>query len=148
MNGWRGSAAVIHHHKINEKEEGILQIIVPDGCGNAPRKIILRDLFIAIVEKDIEVISDYVDESLIYTEVGNRESRGIQSLFDQLEETVDSEVRQLEFYHIITHGKTAAVNGKVVTADRKELHFSTVVVFSSAGKQAKVKKMKSYIIFV
>src|SRR5699024_6419117 len=129
--GRRIRSVVVHHLIINAKEEAIMQIIVPEGCGNAPRKEILRDLFIAIVERDSEIISKYVDENLIYSEVGKRESRGMQQLFEQLEETVDSEVRQLEFFHIITHGKTAAVNGKVVTADREELHFSTVVVFAS-----------------
>lgn len=125
-----------------------MQVIVQEDCGNAPRKVILRDLFIAIVERDTQTMLEYVSEDLIYVDVGNVETKGIQALFARLDETVNNDVRVLELTNIITHGKTAAVNGKVVTIDQQEIHFATVVMFASAGKQAKVKEMTSYIIRV
>ncbi|MHA6251484.1 hypothetical protein [Oceanobacillus sp. CAU 1775] len=123
-----------------------MQFIVQEDCGNAPRKFILRDLFLAIVERDNENILEIVAEDLIYEEVGKGQYEGVPALLERVDEMVSNDIDTLELIQIITHGKTAAVNGRLVTVDQKEIHFATIVMFASAGKQAKVKKMTSYII--
>lgn len=125
-----------------------MKIIVQENCENAPRKEILRDLIIAIVEKDTQTILDYVDENMTHVEIGKPEVRGVEGFLERIGQVIAGRVLELEILHIITHGKLASVNGRVETIDRREFHFSITFEFKGAAKTAKVKEMTSYIIFV
>lgn len=125
-----------------------MQIIVQENCENAPRKAILRDLIIAIVEKDTQTILEYVDEKMVHVEIGKAEVHGVEGFLERIEQVIAGRVLELEILHIITHGKFASVNGIVETIDRQEFHFSIFFEFKGAARTAKVKEMTSYIIFV
>ena len=125
-----------------------MKVIVREDCGNAPRKEILRALLIAIVEKDTQTILDFVAEDVRYVEIGKRELQGLDYFLERIEEVFDEEVRELELFHFITHGKQASVNGRLDFLNRKEYHFSIIFEFKSAGKHALLKEITNYIISV
>lgn len=123
-----------------------LQVIVKEDCGNAPKKIVLRDFFIAIAEKDTQTILNHVNDNITYTEIGKIEIQGTENFLTRIEEIIPNEISVLDLTNIITHGKTTAVNGKVETTQGQIFHFASIVILSSAGKAAKIKKMTNYII--
>lgn len=125
-----------------------MKIIVQEDCGNSPRKAILRDFVIAIVEKDSQLILTYMDEFITYQEVGKMGIQGSSQFLSYIEEQTGDEVRELELLTIITHGKTAAVNGKVVILDGREYHFAAIFLFTGATKTARIKEITNYLVII
>ena len=124
-----------------------MKIIVQEDCGNSPRKAILRDFVIAIVEKDSQTILNYVDENITYQEVGKIAIQGSGQFLSNIDGHMEDKMRELELLTIITHGKTAAVNGKAVNVNGQEYHFAAIFHFTGAAKTARIKKVTNYLVF-
>jgi hypothetical protein len=121
------------------------KITVKPDCGNAPRKLFLKDFNIAWVEGDTASMLENIDKDVEWELVGDKPLRGKADFSDMLEKLVNKEVDELIISNIITHGKEAAVNGIRKLANGKEFSFCDVYTFQGA-KGNMIKTITSYVI--
>ena len=129
----------------NMDEINNIKLIVPEDCGNAPRKLILRDFNIAIITNKQDFLLDNIADNISWNIIGQSLVEGRDNFIGKINEINHNMVTKLEFYNIITHGYTASANGKL-TLEEKIYDFCHVYRFTSAGKKAKIKEITSYII--
>lgn len=122
-----------------------IRLSVPEDCGNAPKKAVLRDFHMALAEGAKELLSDMVSDHVTWRIIGGEVLEGKEAFLRKAAELNEDKTKELEIYNIITHGYTAAANGKRVGAKRI-YEFCFVYRFSSAAKNAKIKEITSYII--
>ncbi|MCM3572466.1 hypothetical protein M3172_04645 [Mesobacillus subterraneus] len=116
----------------------------PNDCGNAPRKVLLKELTVALATKDFSGMIESIADDLRWQIAGHKTFFGKESLKDALNENISKAVVQLKIQNIITHGSTGSVNGFFVFGDHSTLSFCDVYTFSSAGKSAKIKEIVSF----
>lgn len=121
-----------------------IDLIIPKDCENAPRKKILIDFTVAVMQGLSNVIEDYAHEDIVWQQLKERKATvGLFALLSWLENEGD-EIDTLEIYQVITHGKFASINGVITHSDDTEVDFCDVYTFSSAAKSGRVKEVKSY----
>lgn len=129
--------------KIYEEAQGI-KIASPADCGNAPKKMILKDLLKAFAVTDIPFIREHVAEDVHWEIINHMSAHGREKMAEVLESKMTIPAVELDIDHIITHGKTASANGTAKFADNSSCAFCHVYEFVSAGKN-KIKKITSYV---
>lgn len=122
-----------------------IKLIVPKDCGNAPKKLILRDFNIAIVTNKKDFVLDNITDNISWNIIGKLIIEGKENFLNKISEINQEKVTELEFYNIITHGYIASANGKLILED-KAYEFCHVYRFTGASKSAKIKEITSYII--
>lgn len=125
---------------------GDLKIICAEDCGNAPKKNLLKELSIAFAKNDIGFISEVMSDHVCWDIIGYKVIQGKNNVVETLEQMKDRKVTEIQIRNIITHGRTAAVNGTLKSADMKEIAFCDVYLFTGAGKKSKIKEITSYVI--
>lgn len=124
-----------------------IQVIIPKGCDNAPRKQIVIDFTLAVLKGQVEVIQEYADESIVWNQLkDNRILEGQDSLIKALQTETRKPIVSVEIYQVITHGKFASINGLITMAEGTKIDFCDVLVFSNAAKSGKLKEIKSYVL--
>lgn len=122
-----------------------LKLTAPDDCGNAPKKLVLRDFNTALVTKDHPIILDTIADDIAWTIVGDETVRGKEAFIRKLDELLNDPAVELVIDYIITHGYTASANGKVI-GTKQTCNFCHVYRFAGASKTAKIKEITSYFI--
>lgn len=122
-----------------------IKVTSPEDCGNAPKKLILRDFNIAFYEGNIDFILDNISDSITWNIIGNSVIEGKEGFIDKMNKVNEDKARELELYNLITHGYIASANGVVIT-DNGAYDFCHVYRFTGASKTAKIKEITSYII--
>lgn len=117
-----------------------------DSCNNAPKKQLLKDLTIAFTKNDIEYCLNFMREDIIWDIVGEKQIQGLADFKDTLQQNRFENVQRLEIDHIITHGNVGSVNGTVCLKNDDNIAFCSVYQFGGFGKNAKIKKITSYVI--
>ena len=121
------------------------EITVNVDCGNAPKKIALRDLNIAFARADVEGILQHFSDDIHWQVVGATDLRGKETVRAALEEMRDVVTSELVIHSIITHGAEGAVNGVITTEQGSSVAFCDVYRFTSASSR-KIRSMKSYVV--
>lgn len=124
-----------------------IKLYVPQDCGNAPRKMILRDFNIAFVTKDHTILLQNIADQVRWTIIGDETVLGKEKFIQKLASFQKDPVAELHIYYIITHGYTASVNGKV-NGTHQSYHFCHVYRFNGSSKSAKISEITSYILYV
>jgi hypothetical protein len=109
-----------------------VKISYPKDCGNAPKKIILVNFYIAVANNDDKYIYDNTSNKLAWEIIGQR--------------VVDDRGEEIQIRNVITHGNVCAVNGSISFIDESRFDFCDVFKFDGFGKKAKVKEVSSYVI--
>lgn len=125
-----------------------LKVICAENCGNSPKKQLLKDFTIALAEKNTDFCIDWVRDDLTWEIIGEKQFQGKEEYEKALEEMKDRNVEELEIHHIITHGNTASANGTLHFSNGETIAFCDVYEFAGFGKDAKIKRITSYIISV
>jgi ketosteroid isomerase-like protein len=55
------------------------KIIVEEDCGNAPKKLLLKELNIAFARGDSEKILSFVTDDIVWKIVGEKRLKGIEN---------------------------------------------------------------------
>lgn len=122
-----------------------MEVIIPKGCDNAPRKQIVIDFTIAILKQQNEIIKEYSDESVIWYQLkDNKKIEGQSSFITNLQSESNDIFDCLEIYQVITHGKFASINGVISLANGTKIDFCDVYTFSNTARSGKVKEIRSY----
>lgn len=127
------------------RSEG-LTVTYPNDCGNAPKKIVLREFNIAYASQDMDYILANVTNDVHWHIVGEQQIRGEHEFSARLNQTRHGKVKELHIHKLITHGKTGAVNGTITYADRSRYAYCAVYEFNNSSKKAKIKEITTYTI--
>lgn len=122
-----------------------MKVTAGEECGNSPRKLILKEFNVALASGDLESVVSRVSEDIAWNLVGSQVVRGKEA-FEKALGGSTMKVAHLVIENIITHGKTAAVNGELELDNGYRLAFCDVYGFESAGKQAKIDRITAYVV--
>lgn len=123
-----------------------LMVKCKEDCGNAPKKLLLKDLTIALAKHDIDFCLNCMRDDVVWDMIGKQQVEGIDEYEQALLQMKHRQVQELHIHHIITHGNTASVNGTFYLTDGGSIAFCDVYDFGGFGKKAKIKKITSYVI--
>lgn len=122
-----------------------VRITVPDDCGNAPKKVILRDFNVSLIIKDYTGVLEKTAVDITWIIIGDEIIEGKRELIKKVDELYEDKITELLIHDIITHGYVASVHGKLIGTN-ETFHFCHIYRFTGASKTAKIKKITSYII--
>ncbi|SHO60821.1 hypothetical protein [Algoriphagus zhangzhouensis] len=117
---------------------------IPSDCGNSPKNKLIADLTIAFVGYELNKVEPFLDEDIQWTLVGDITIDGKKEFLESLSQMISNPASELEIFQIVTHGKSAAVNGKMKMKDGSQYGFADFYIFSSASFK-KVKSITSYV---
>ena len=117
-----------------------------DDCGNAPRKAFLRDFNIAFAKGDTDYLIQNVTDDVEWHRVGDRHIRGIDEFGAALHGMTGELPSEFTIETIITHGTDCAVDGTLRFPSGETYAFCDVYIFSGHSKNAKIKRITSYVI--
>ncbi len=122
------------------------KLTIHADCGNAPKKLLLRDLNIAFARGDVEAILDCLTEDVRWQIIGEADLRsGKEAVRATLESMKTVVTNELVIHSIVTHGVDGVVNGVMNFEQGGSLAFCDVYRFSSAAGK-KIKSMMSYVV--
>ncbi len=104
----------------------------------------LRKLNEAFARSDTDYIIEQVTEDITWNIVGDKIIQGIGAFEADLKSMESVNTYELDIAHIITHGKSASVNGtmKMKTPEGTEHTYAFCDVYTFNGfKNAKIKEM-------
>jgi len=123
----------------------MMKIKISTDCGNSPKNLFLRDFSLAFTRGDSSDLLSRISNDFVLTVVGERKLQGRQALAGELESLPLNQVREVEISHVLSHGKTGAVDGTVALLDGGKLAVCCVFEFSSA-KGDRISRIIAYII--
>lgn len=121
-----------------------MKLIIPKGCDNAPRKQILIDFTVAIIQQDMDIVMENAAENITWYQLKDSiKIEGLNSFITTIKANKNV-IDCLEIYQVITHGKFASINGVISLANGTKIDFCDVYTFSNFSKSGKVKEIRSY----
>lgn len=108
-------------------------------------QILLRRFNEAFANNDIETVLSLVTDDVRWEMAGDVPVMGKTDMEAALREAADGEPMQLTIHHIITHGRSAAVNGELQDSDGARFGFCDVYDLSGL-RNPKIKKLTSYVV--
>ena len=99
-----------------------IKITVPEDCGNAPKKRILRDFNIFLIIKDYTTLIENIADDITWNIIGDEVIEGKSEFINKIDELYKDKITELLIYDIITHGYVASAHGKVIGTN-EYLHF-------------------------
>lgn len=122
-----------------------MKVEAPTDCANSPRKMMLRDFNVALASGDVEGVVSHVADAIEWRLVGDQQVSG-KPAFEKALQGSNMKVARLTINNIITHGRTAAVDGELELANGFQLAFCDIYKFTGAGPKAKIKEITAYVI--
>ncbi|PWJ58052.1 SnoaL-like protein [Dyadobacter jejuensis] len=120
------------------------KITVTPDCGNAPKKVFLKDFNIAFATGDADFIIDHVSDDICWEIYGDKTIQGKEQFAKEINLMKSYVADEVVIHTIITHGKEASLNGEMKMGDKTYV-FCDVYRFASAGSSI-IKEMHSYVI--
>ncbi len=129
---------------MNQSDNTLDVVDIPEHCGNAPRKAVIRDFLIALYQRDIVEVLDRLRDNVHWDIMNLTQLQGL----DEVEPWVasQSKVSALHLNTVITHGTDCAADGRVIYDDGTELAFNHVLIFAGHTKTAKISTIRSYLV--
>ena len=124
----------------------MVKITVHEDCGNAPKKLFLKDFLVAFVSNDSAFIARNTTDNLRWNLVGGRCLSGKQDVLPALRRSRSDEVAELIITTIVTHGYHGAAEGFLKFTDGKTVAFCDVYQFRASTNNASIKAITTYAI--
>ncbi|OAV59885.1 hypothetical protein [Enteractinococcus helveticum] len=124
---------------------GTLDVIdIPEHCGNAPRKAVIRDFLIALCQRDIPQVQESLKDDVDWDILGPAQLQGGDDSTSWVESQPSATA--LHLHTVITHGTDCGADGRVTYTDGTEIAFNHVFIFAGHSKTAKIKTIRSYLV--
>lgn len=105
----------------------------------------LRQFNEAFAGNDVATVLSLVTDDIHWEMAGDITVTGKADMETALREAADGEPMQLTIHHIITHGRSAAVNGELRSPTGERFGFCDVYELNGL-KDPKIKKLTSYVV--
>ena len=121
------------------------KIYIDADCGDAPERLLVRDVNVAFAQADVEGILDRLAVDIHWQIIGKADIRGKEAVGAALEAMKDVVTRELVILSIISLGTEGAANGVIRTEGGGSFAFCDFYRFTSASGE-KIKLMMSYVV--
>lgn len=117
--------------------------------GHAPRKQVLIDFNTALLNGDTKSLMEYISDNIIWEIVGSKKGTTKKDFAKEVQHlSNERQITELRIEQIITHGRSASLNGEWVDQNGLTIGFCSVYMFSSTAKDAKIKELKTYRVLI
>lgn len=123
-----------------------MDVVIAADCGNAPKKLLVRDWLIDAAAGDVEGVEARLDQAAHWEDVGAAECRGRSDVAAALVALPGAEVTTFGLHRLLSHGKHVAVDGTFECADGRVARFAHFIEFSGHGKNAGIESVVSYVL--
>jgi hypothetical protein len=124
----------------------MMRILRSKDCGNSPKNQLVENLAVALSTGDRRTVSELVTDDVRWSIVGADVFHGREAALQELERVNGDSIVELTVEHVVTHGKSGAVNGTIKYRSRTRA-FCDVFEFGNA-KGTSVSQITSYRIDV
>lgn len=124
----------------------MVTITVHEDCGNAPKKLFLKDFIVAVVSNDSAFVIRNTTDDIHWDIVGDQCISGKQRVLTELQRSRSDEVVELIINTIVTHGYNGAVDGFLKFKDGKTVAFCDIYLFRASTNNAPIKAITTYAI--
>lgn len=125
-------------------QRGQLEVIdVPERCGNAPRKAVIRDFTIDLYSGNVAEATALLTETVQWERAGGDLLDGVEAVGAWLSSSPLP--RELHIKTVLTHGTDCGVDGVVTYTDGTRERFCHILIFASGAKTARIKEIRSYV---
>lgn len=124
----------------------MVKITVHEDCGNAPKKLFLKDFLVAVVRNDSAFVARNTTDAIHWNLIGGQSINGKQNVLADLQRSRSNEVAELIIHTIVTHGYNGAVEGLLKFKDGKTVAFCDVYQFRASTNNAPIKAITTYAI--
>ncbi|HZR40248.1 MAG TPA: hypothetical protein VFB12_09045 [Ktedonobacteraceae bacterium] len=124
----------------------MVTITVHEDCGNAPKKLFLKDFIVATVSNDSAFVARNTTDDIRWDLVGGQCTSGKQDVLTQLQRSRSDEVAELIIHTIVTHGYNGAADGFLKSKDGKMVAFCDIYQFRASTNNAPIKAITTYAI--
>ncbi|NLG45320.1 hypothetical protein [Gordonia sp. (in: high G+C Gram-positive bacteria)] len=100
---------------------------VPDDCGNSPRNLLVSQFSVDWAAGNIDGLRPLLADDVRWEVMGDPEHEAESSL------SLPREVREVEVFTAINHGRAASCNGRMLTATER-IDFCHVFRFSGVAR--------------
>jgi hypothetical protein len=118
------------------------RVVRSKDCGNSPKNQLVEDLAVALSTGDRGTVARLVTDDAQWRVIGGNTLRGREAVLQAIEHVDRGSIVMLTVWHVITHGKSGAVNGTIQNADGTR-EFCDVFEFESA-KGTSISQVTSY----
>jgi len=115
----------------------------PENCGNAPKKLLLIQLYKAIAFADAQFLLESLEEAVVLEIVGDRTVKGKDDVISEIKGFADRDLTGVHIGDVLTHGNVAAAYGTLSFRDFS-VEFCDVYKFGRFGPKAKITEIRSY----
>lgn len=122
----------------------MVKITVHEDCGNAPKKLFLRDFVISVVKNDSEHIFHNIIDDVQWNFIGGRRIDGKQDVLTELKRSRGSKIVELIINTIVTHGYNGVVDGLLKFKGGKTIAFCDIYEFRASTNNAPIKTITTY----
>lgn len=119
------------------------KINIPFDCGNAPKKLFLKEFYEAIINGNVSFITNTVSDKIYWEIVGEKNISGKEQFLENIVQHKLWNAKELTIDNIITHGSEATMNGLMVTEKDIKYSFCDIFKFNSAGSTI-INSIKTY----
>lgn len=121
-----------------------------DHCGNSPRMAITAEILTAWAQRDGATLAPWLAADVTHTtatEISTTDGAGDAEGRESVLETfrAPGAVTRLDVHGLLSHGKEAACDATAILADGRTVDVAHHFGFASAGKQAKVRSIRTYL---
>lgn len=122
------------------------KVVRSNDCGNYPKNQLVENLAVALSTGDHRTVSELVTDDVQWSIVGGETLQGREAVLQALPQVAAAPVVTLTVLHVVTHGKSGAVNG-TVQHRTGSVGFCDVFEFSNT-RGTSVSRITSYRIKV
>ncbi|MEY8371769.1 DNA-binding protein [Aerococcaceae bacterium 50-4] len=113
------------------------------SCDNAPKRRIARDLAVGLYAKDFSRLDALLTDDLVYmAPYSNLTYRGKDQVKSEFVGIAD--ISSMEVFQILSHGKEAALHGKITDKRGATTYFSMFFVFAGHKKDSAIREIVHY----
>ena len=124
----------------------MIKIIVNEDCGNAPKKLFLKDFIVGAVKNDSAFVARNVTDDIIWNIINGKHIAGKDEVLTEVRQSRSVNVVELMVNTIVTHGYDGVVNGQLKFKDGKTVAFCDIYRFRSPTNNAPIKMITTFAV--
>lgn len=109
------------------------KVTIQPDCGNAPRKVFLKNLYLSLANGDSALLMNHVQDNIHWQVPGKPTILGKENYLKAVVQHKLWKVKEMTIDTIITHGPDASVSGHIKGADNLKYAFCDIYRFKGAG---------------
>src|SRR5690349_21623803 len=122
------------------------KIITQEDCGNAPKKLFVKEFIVAMVNNDLEFVGQNVADDIQWNMVGAEIIQGKDTFLKSLRRSRGGAILELTIHTIVTHGYDGVAEGVLKLKDGRMMAFCDVYRFKASTNNAPIKAISTYAI--